>query len=686
MSRNLRIGLIAAAAPIILLLWVGVVFAMDRVSDGGEVLGNVTIQGVPLGGLTEAEARASIESVQERLAADPVTVVIDSTEFLLRPSEVGYSIDVDTLVQEAMAEGRSGGLFGQMRWWAGHLTGGSESILTASATYDRDALEAILRRWEPRAIDDPPSEGGILVQDDTVVPVYPEPGTGVDVPATADLIERQILGSSRSTVHALTEFRVPKLEHDDVDAVVEKARQLLGGPVTLAKIQPEVELIIPTEVLARSLASRVTGSDDDPEIELFFQIGPLLEYIDPIRDRIEPPPQNAEIVIRPDDVPLILPGQNGATIDDGALPDAVLAAAGSVTRSAPIPLRPGDPPEFTTDDAEALGITDLLYTATTFFSCCGDQKNLNRINNIHRIADEVHGAIVMPGEVFSLNEHVGQRTEEDGYKRAGAIIGPVVDCCDHPANIGGGVSQFTTTLYNAVFWSGLEDVDHTPHTLYFTRYPMVREATLGWPSPDLKFRNNTEYGIYIKTEYTDDSVTVKFFGDNGGMEVDGITSEPFNFTEPTEWFEPDLNVPPGQKEEEDDGKPGFTATVTRTITHPDGSKESQTWSWRYHPHPMIFRVHPCMLPDEHPDYDPEYGGECTSVVPPLVGKTQQQAVSLLTDAGLEFEIGLPLEVESEDLDGLVATQSHDPGEELEPGTVVVIRIGSYAGGDGEGAG
>ena len=95
----------------------------------------------------------------------------------------------------------------------------------------------------------------------------------------------------------------------------------------------------------------------------------------------------------------------------------------------------------------------------------------------------VNGAIVMPGETFSLNEHVGQRTEEKGFRRAGAIIGPIIECCDDPANIGGGVSQFTTTLYNAVFFSGLEDVDHTPHTLYISRYPEGREATLGWPEP-----------------------------------------------------------------------------------------------------------------------------------------------------------------------------------------------------------
>jgi len=687
MSSNLRIALIAAATPLVLLLWVGVVFAMDRASDGGEILGNVVVGDVALGGLTDAEARLALEGIEQQLGSEPITVEVEDSQFVVTPSQVGYSIDTDALIDQAMSVGRNGGFFSDMKWWIGHLTGGGESALSAVATYDRASLEAIVASWERLAIDDPPSEGGVTVIDGVVTPRYPSPGTGIDVAGTADLIEAQILGPARGSVAALTEFRVPVLTDADVDAVVDDAATLIDGPVSLAKIQPEVELTIPARVLADALTSRVGGTADDPEIELFFSIGPLLAYLEPIREQIEPDPVDAQIVITPADEPLILPGSNGATIDDGSLPDAVLQAATAVTRTAPLPLLDGEPPELTTDDAEALGIRNLLYTATTFFPCCGDQKNLNRINNIHRIADETNGAIVLPGETFSLNDHVGERTEEDGYKRSGAIIGPIVDCCDHPANVGGGVSQFTTTLYNAVFWSGLEDVRHTPHTLYFSRYPMVREATLGFPEPDLIFRNNTEFGIYIKTEYTDDSITVKFFGDNGGIEVDGITSEPFNFTEPGEYFEPDLSIPPGQKELDDDGEQGFTATVTRTITHPDGTKESQTWTWRYFAKPMIYLVHPCMLPEDHPDHDPQYSDGCVSTIPGgLIGMNVDDAAARLRNAGFQVQIGRPISIDDEDLDGVVAWVSIPPhasqvaaGTELPPNTVVRIRAGSFSG-------
>ena len=174
----------------------------------------------------------------------------------------------------------------------------------------------------------------------------------------------------------------------------------------------------------------------------------------------------------------------------------------------------------TTADIEALGIKGLIGEFTTNHHCCE-----NRVTNIHLIAAATDGALVMPGETFDLNAHVGQRTTAKGYVLAPAIIGGALECCDHPANIGGGTSQWTTTLYNAAFFAGLEDVVHQPHTEVISRYPEGREATLGWPVPNLVFRNNTGHAIIIRATYTDTSVTAKIYGDNGGIKVEAGLGE-----------------------------------------------------------------------------------------------------------------------------------------------------------------
>ena len=74
------------------------------------------------------------------------------------------------------------------------------------------------------------------------------------------------------------------------------------------------------------------------------------------------------------------------------------------------------------------------------------------------------------------------------------------------------MSQFTTTLFNAMYYAGLEDVFHQPHSYYFTRYPSVIEATIFYPSLDLKFRNDSPHSVLIDTSYTDTSITVTFWG------------------------------------------------------------------------------------------------------------------------------------------------------------------------------
>ncbi|MEE9206213.1 MAG: peptidoglycan binding domain-containing protein, partial [Acidimicrobiia bacterium] len=208
MPRSLRIAIIVVAVPTALLLWVSAVFAMDRASNDGEVLGRVTVAGVDLGGLDEEAARAAIDGVEARLASDPITVLIQDSTFTLQPSELSYEIDTETIVNEALARGRDGGFMSEMGWWLNHFGDDSKDI-SFEPTYDRQALILILKSWEPQAIKDPPTDGGINVTGTEVTAIYPQPGTGLDYEATADLIEAQVLSQDRGTVNGVTEFRVP---------------------------------------------------------------------------------------------------------------------------------------------------------------------------------------------------------------------------------------------------------------------------------------------------------------------------------------------------------------------------------------------------------------------------------------------------------------------------------------------
>ena len=103
------------------------------------------------------------------------------------------------------------------------------------------------------------------------------------------------------------------------------------------------------------------------------------------------------------------------------------------------------------------------------------------------------GMVVQPGGTFSLNEALGRRTEERGFVFAPQILaGRLEDA------VGGGVSQISTTLYNAAFFAGLELIAHQPHEFYISRYPMGREATVSWGGPEMIFTNDWKAGLLIK--------------------------------------------------------------------------------------------------------------------------------------------------------------------------------------------
>ena len=162
----------------------------------------------------------------------------------------------------------------------------------------------------------------------------------------------------------------------------------------------------------------------------------------------------------------------------------------------------------TTDDgeqgaawAETLGITEQVASFTTRYTP-GQDRNIN----IQRIAELTQGVIIQPGETFSLNEFVGRRTIDNGFVPAGTIVnGHLVD------SVGGGISQYATTLFNSAFFAGLEFEEYQSHSIYFSRYPYGREATISWPAPALKISNPTPYAILVWPTATDRSVTVDLY-------------------------------------------------------------------------------------------------------------------------------------------------------------------------------
>ena len=151
--------------------------------------------------------------------------------------------------------------------------------------------------------------------------------------------------------------------------------------------------------------------------------------------------------------------------------------------------------------AESLGIVEVVGEFTTNYVA-----GQSRTQNIMRIAELTQGALIEPGGEFSINDFVGRRTTEKGFVSAGVIQNGVFS-----TSVGGGISQYATTLFNAAFFAGLDYGEYQAHSIYIDRYPYGREATVNWQYPDLEIVNNTPYGILIWPTTDSTSITVKLF-------------------------------------------------------------------------------------------------------------------------------------------------------------------------------
>jgi hypothetical protein len=178
-----------------------------------------------------------------------------------------------------------------------------------------------------------------------------------------------------------------------------------------------------------------------------------------------------------------------------------------------------------------------------------------RNNNIHLAADYIDGDVIPPGGTYSLSRSIGPRTTARGFGPGGFISdGEIITVT------GGGISQLATTFVNAAWFAGIELVDFKPHSIYFTRYPMCREATLSGTSIDVIVTNDSPYDITIRTSHSQSQVTISF------------VSEPW--AEVSSWTGSPRNVVGGIGG-------AFSVSCGRTVTYPQGITDSETYGWRY---------------------------------------------------------------------------------------------------------
>lgn len=267
----------------------------------------------------------------------------------------------------------------------------------------------------------------------------------------------------------------------------------------------------------------------------------------------------------------IVSSRIGRSLDMSAIAAAIVANPDATTVRARFKV---SRPTRTTAQVKALKITSLVSEFTTPYNCCEP-----RVTNIQRAAELINGTIIPAGNTFSLNDALGQRTTSRGFVEAPQIAGGKLEDA-----VGGGVSQVSTTLYNAAFFAGLKLVAHTPHEFWISRYPMGREATLSFGGPELIFTNDWDAGLLIDAYAGSNGITVRMFSSPLGRRVETETGEPYDTVEPTTKETVDPELAPGAREvEQSEGGAGFTVSYTRKVWAGDKLRSDETYTWKYSP-------------------------------------------------------------------------------------------------------
>jgi vancomycin resistance protein YoaR len=527
---------------------------------GQHVPANASVAGIPIGGKSPEDAEATLKRQLAERASAPVSVVLGARTVEVDPAAAGLTLDIKETLQ-----GLTGFSLKPADVW-NHLNGGDDEPLRTDVA--RDRLRAVLTE-SAKSVDKGAQEGSIAFPGGKVRLVAPVVGAKVQVDATAEEIARAWPASA--PVKGVVEPVEPKISAEELNRVnTEFATPAMSGPVRVAV--GSTTLVLQPADFAPALSLR---SGDDGKLVPSYDTATLLAAVRKAAEErgIESKPRDASFTLRGGKA-VVVPSATGLGIDQKSLVTAFGPALTSPNRTATVKTVVLQP-DLTTAEARKIAPREPISTFTTYFP-----DNPPRTNNIKIAARTLNGTFVAPGKQFSLNETLGQRTAAKGYAKA-----PVIENGRLVEGYGGGVSQVSTTLFNAVFFSGARIEEYHPHSFYISRYPEGREATVSWPGVDQKWTNDTGTGILIQAYTSGNALTVTFHGAKV-WDIEAVKGPRRNVVKPKSIVDKSAACVPQQPSE------GFDVTVTRIFKKNGAEVKRSSFSTHYIPEDKVTCTNP----------------------------------------------------------------------------------------------
>lgn len=558
-----RIGRGALVAGAAVGVGFGGLYLVGLLASGDDVPEGTRVSGVDIGGLSRSQAREKLDRDLGEAWAKPLRVRVGESTATIDARAAGLALDSEETVDRAAQAGSDpftviGRLF----------TSGSRRVEPVTRV-DEEKARTVLAKTA-KAYDRKAREGAITFHGGEPVPVEPVSGRALDIDGAVRALASVVPGRGAEPVRLPVRTTEPAIGTAEVNrAMKEFATPAMSAPVTLTVGGRKVEISPAT--LGKHLTVKPDGDN---------RLKPVLDGAGLLADPAVASPL-AQVTDKAVNARLGLDGGRVVVASDGK-PGQEVTAKGLQRAVLPLLTRTGAArtgtvdtekvePKLTRDNVGRLGIKEQMSTFTVGF-----EPAPYRVTNIGRAAELMNGSVVLPGETWSFNRTVGERTKDNGF-----VEGIIINDNRFEKAAGGGVSAVATTTFNALFFAGVKPVEYGAHSFYIERYPEGREATVAWGSLDLRFKNDSGNAIYIDARATDSSITVSFLGTKKYDSVEAVKGPRTNVKEPGTREGAKENCVPQTPLE------GFDVAVDRVFK--DGGKEvgRETFKTRYVPRDKV---------------------------------------------------------------------------------------------------
>jgi len=463
------------------------VFAIGVAVVGTGIARGTTVMGVDIGGLSPDEAVLALQESIGTQAGEPLRLRVADQAFEIDPVQAGMRFDAEATV--AQADQASLNPISMIRGLF------ADRNLEPVVDVDQAALSARLGDLA-LAVAKPATEPTLSMDGRQPVLNPGSDGQGLDVEATSAALQEALLSPRRAIAGTLVAVP-PTVSAEDAKQARVLARAAVAAPITVST--PESSARLKPKAIARALSFGV----QDGRLEPTLDGAVLYEAVADKLALVENPGRDASFEIV-DGKPVVVPSKVGRGVSNEDLAAQVLTVLDKPAGERQVTVSIGRrEPKLSTEQARELGVTERLSTFTQNFPYAA-----YRVQNIGQAARNVNGTLLMPGETFSMNDTIKERTAENGYT-IGFVVGPGGVFAEE---MGGGVSAATTATWTAAFFAGMERVFTQAHSIYISRYQPGLEATVAWGIFDMKFRNDTPNAVYITATTTNTSMTVSFWG------------------------------------------------------------------------------------------------------------------------------------------------------------------------------